>query len=729
MTRRRRRDVGLVLGLCWLAAGLASSARAAGTKRPITADDLLRFTWAADPRIAPDGSRVAFVKVAVDAEKDEYVTSIWLVPVPARGQGVEPRRLTNGPRDTAPRWSPDGTRLIFTRTTEKDGKPQPPQVYQLSLAGGEPRPLTDLPKGASSPVWSPDGKTIAFLSGTTSEDLDQAKRVKKGEKPERKSDVRIVTREEFRRDNAGYRDFLHPNHIWTIPVSGPGDSSTDALPEPRRLTSGPFDESEPTWSRDAKQLFFVSDRDLESYHRPDRSAIYVIAADGGAVRKVAGIAGNVQDLALSPDGKQLAFRGTLGEPARSFAQPDLYVADATPSATPRNVTSGFDGDIGSGLAGDQHPPRGAARALPVWNRDQTAIIDVASERGRANLVTIDVASAKIANLTGADQEVMAFTASTDGSRLAVLAATATEPGEVFLVQPGSGTPERLTSLNAKLFAELDITPPEEIEYASFDGLKIHAWVQKPPGFRPGTRYPLILNIHGGPHSAYGHTFSHEFHMMAARGYVVLYPNPRGSSSYGTEFGNIIQYRYPGDDYKDLMAGVDELERRGIADPKRLGVTGGSGGGLLTNWTITQTDRFAAAVSQRSIADWSAWWYTADFTLFQPRWFRSAPFRDPQEYAARSPLTFVEKVKTPLMLIEGESDFRTPPAAGGEAMFRALKLLKKPVVMVRFPGEPHELSRSGKPWHRVERLEHIVNWFDKYLLGKSMPQYDLPAVTE
>ena len=473
----------------------------------------------------------------------------------------------------------------------------------------------------------------------------------------------------------------------------------------------------------------MSDRDLEPYHRPDRSAVYGIPAEGGPIRKVAGIPGAAQDLAVSPDGKRLAFRGTLGEPARSFAQPDLYVVDATPGAVPRNVTASFDGDIGSGLTGDQHPPRGAARAVPVWSRDQTAIVDVAAERGRANLVSIDVASGKVTSLTRADQEVIAFTASADGSRLAVLAATATAPGDLFLVQPGSGPPQRLTSLNAKLFAELDITPPEEIEYASFDGQKIHAWIQKPAGFRAGTRYPLILNIHGGPHAAYGHTFSHEFHLMAARGYVVLYPNPRGSSSYGPEFGNIIQYRYPGDDYKDLMAGVDELEQRGIADPKRLGVTGGSGGGLLTNWTITQTDRFAAAVSQRSIADWSAWWYTADFTLFQPRWFRSPPFRDPEEYAARSPLTYVEKVKTPLMLIEGESDYRTPPGAGGEAMFRALKFLKKPVVMVRFPGEPHELSRSGKPWHRVERLEHIVNWFDKHLLGKSMPQYDLPAVTE
>jgi dipeptidyl aminopeptidase/acylaminoacyl peptidase len=359
----------------------------------------------------------------------------------------------------------------------------------------------------------------------------------------------------------------------------------------------------------------------------------------------------------------------------------------------------------------------------LWAPDGNAIIDGVSRHGRTNLERFALSDGQVTAVTKGDHEVAQFTASADGTKLALLVSTLTNIGDIFVTDVAGGSHKELTHVNQGLFEELNLTPPEEITYASFDGKKIPAWIQKPPNFDAKTKYPLILNIHGGPHAAYGHTFFHEMQWMAAKGYIVLYPNPRGSSSYGQEFGNIIQYRYPGDDYKDLMAGVDELNRRGYVDPKRMGVTGGSGGGLLTNWVITQTDRFAAAVAQRSIADWAAWWYSADFTLYQPRWFKDAPFRGPSEYVERSPLTYVQKIKTPLMLIEGEADYRTPPAAGGEAMFRALNLLQKPVVMVRFPGESHELSRSGKPWHRIERLQHIVNWFDKYLQGRAMPQYD------
>jgi dipeptidyl aminopeptidase/acylaminoacyl peptidase len=305
-----------------------------------------------------------------------------------------------------------------------------------------------------------------------------------------------------------------------------------------------------------------------------------------------------------------------------------------------------------------------------------------------------------------------------------LVSTQTNIGDLFVLPSasGGGEPQQITRVNDRLFKTLKLAEAEEIWWSSFDGQRIQGWLMHPPDFDKTKKYPFILEIHGGPHSAYGNTFTHEFQWMAAKGYVVLFPNPRGSSNYGQEFGNIIQYRYPGDDYKDLMAGVDAIVERGYIDEKRLGVTGGSGGGLLTNWTITQTTRFAAAVSQRSIADWYGFWFTADFTLFTPFWFRKAPWDDPADFTARSPITHVSKVKTPLMLVDGDDDLRTPPSDGGEMMFRALKYLKVPTVMVRFPGETHELSRSGKPKHRVERLQHIVGWFEHWLNGQKDPQY-------
>jgi dipeptidyl aminopeptidase/acylaminoacyl peptidase len=288
---------------------------------------------------------------------------------------------------------------------------------------------------------------------------------------------------------------------------------------------------------------------------------------------------------------------------------------------------------------------------------------------------------------------------------------------------------QLTHVNDQLLSKLNLTEPEEIWYESFDGKRIEAWVQKPPNFDPNKKYPLILNIHGGPHVAYGHIFDHEFQWMAAKGYVVLYPNPRGSTSYGQEFGNIIQYHYPGDDYKDLMAGVDEAIKSGYIDDKKLGVTGGSGGGLLTNWVVGQTNRFAAAVAQRDIASWEDWWYSWDFAIFHPTWFKVPPFEDPQEYRARSPINYIKNVTTPMMFILGEADYRTPPGSGGEQMFRALKFRKIPTVMVRFPNESHELSRAGQPWHRMERLQHIVGWFDHWLMGVPKPEYEVAPQEE
>ncbi len=710
------------------------AAPAFAQKRNITEKDLFNFVWIGDPQVSPDGSRVAFVRVTVNDKKDGYNTAIWTV-VTASG---ETRQLTNGPRDSTPRWSPDGKYLLFVRAPEVSGRTEPPQLFMLAMAGGEPFQFTSLPRGAGGPQWSPDGKMIAFYNSATPEELAKAAAAKNpppGQStpgqptpsptpPERESDVRVINRAVYRLNGGGYLDFKHPQHIWVVTAPKTGDEKVT----PKQLTSGRYDESGAFWARDSSRIYFESDQLDEPYYELPKTDIYSVSLTGGSPSKLTSFDMGAGSFTLSPDGKQLAFIGAVSQPIRSYSQPDLWVMEMKEGAKPRNLTADFDFDIGSGLTGDNVAPRAGGGSLPVWSSDARSITVVYAKHGKTNLGSFDVASGKVSDVTTGNHAVVNYRALPDASKFVLLISTPTRIGDLFWLDKPGAQPRQLTRINDELFAKLNLTEPEEIWHNSFDGRKIQVWVQKPPDFDPNKKYPLILNIHGGPHAAYGFIFDHEFQWMAAKGYVVLYPNPRGSTSYGQEFGNIIQHNYPGDDYKDLMAGVDELLRRGYIDEKKLGVTGGSGGGLLTNWTIGQTTRFAAAVSQRDIASWTDWWYTADFTLFQPSWFKAPPFEDPEDYRRRSPITYVNKIQTPLMLILGETDYRTPTGPGGEAMFRALKYRRIPTVMVRFPNESHDLSRSGQPWHRIERLQHIVGWFDKWLMGASKPEYDIGETT-
>ena len=712
-----------------VALALLFAAPLAAQKRGITETDLFKFVWVADPQISPDGTRIAFVRVTVDEKADQYATDIWIAPT---DRSEPPRKLTGGTRDTAPRWSPDGARLAFTRAIEQNGRPQPPQIYVMSMRlGGEARAITEIPRGASNPVWSPDGQLIAFSSTARVEELKTApKPGEEKDKPTnsssgtpapatpRVSDMRVITTAVYRANGVadfGYVDLDRPAHIWTVTVPD-GDAP---LATPRQITAGEFAESNFSWSPDGSRIFFVSTRLKEAYYYPNDSDLYSISLSGGEPTQVASIDGTIGDYAFAPNGKQIAFVGTLhGNPVRSYSQSDLFVADLPTvtgaASTPRNLTQSYDYDVDGGLGGDQRAPRGAMPAGPVWMADGRSILIKVGEQGDANIKRVDAASGKLDAVTKGNHDIMAFTVDDRVQKLAVVYSTQTVLGDLRTVDSASGAMTTISSLNEDLFKGLTLSEPEEIWYSSFDGKKIQGWILKPPDFDKSRKYPLILEIHGGPHSAYGNTFTHEFQWMAAKGYVVLFTNPRGSSNYGQEFGNIIQFKYPGDDYKDLMAGVDEIVKRGYVDETRMGVTGGSGGGLLTNWVVTQTQRFKAAVSQRDISDWANFWYTADFWLFNPSWFRAAPFEDPQDFAQRSPITHVKNITTPLMFILGDEDWRTPPSAGGEQLFRALKYLKRETVMVRFPDENHELSRSGKPWHRVERLQQIVGWMDKWL---------------
>jgi dipeptidyl aminopeptidase/acylaminoacyl peptidase len=712
----------------------------AASKRAITETDLLKFTWIADPQISPDGASVTFVKIVVNEKENRYETSLYRVPA----NGGEPRRLTSGIRDAGPRWSPDGKSIAFVRSIEKDGKPQAGQIYLLRMDGGEARPLTDLPRGASGPEWSPDGKRIAFVATTaderraaienagraapeTGKAADERRPAERHEAQgagvgprDRVSDVKVITRAVYRANgNPGWVDDEHHAHVFVVRVpEEPADK-----PVPEQITDGEFSERGLAWSPDGTKVYFTSTRVAEPYYDPQHSELYSVPSSGGSITKVAAIAGTITDESISPDGKRIAFLGTLhGNPVRSYSQPDLFVTDAVPGATPKNLTADYDFDVLGGIGGDQGAPRGNNPKPIVWSADGSSVIISSAERGSSNLKRVNVATGKMEPITEGAQDVVAYTASKDGATIAATLSTQTNIGDVSVIDVAHPAPRAITHVNDELFKDIQQSEPEEITYTSFDGKKIQGWILKPTDFDASKKYPMILEIHGGPHSAYGNVYTHEFQWMAAKGYVVLFTNPRGSTSYGQDFGNIIQYHYPGDDYKDLMAGVDEVVKRGYVDANRLGVTGGSGGGLLTDWTITQTQRFKAAVAQRDIADWSGFWYTADFTLFQPTWFRKAPWEDPQDYAARSPITHVANVTTPLMLVLGDADYRTPPADGGEQMFRALKYRKIPTVMVRFPRETHELSRSGEPFHRIERLRHIVGWMDQWLAGKKNAAY-------
>ena len=728
-------------------------------KRNITEKDLFDFVWIGDSQISPDGTRVAFVRVTVNEKKEGYNTSIWSVPVAG---GEEPHQLTKGDHDAVPRWSPDGKFLLFVRATEKDGKPEPPQLSILPMAGGDSFVFTDLPKGASNPVWAPDGKSIAFTSDTNADDLAKQEKKKRKEEElkkavsesspsprptsvagivdpdpqtaatkkaeaeaEHESDVRVITRAVYREDDAGYADPKHPQHVWVVTAPHTADEKV----QPNQLTFGRFNEGSIVWSKDSGQIYFTSLRVDEPYYELPRTDLYSIAASGGEPAKLNSIDMDIDNLSLSPDGRRIAFVASATQPVNSYTQPDLWIVDLKPNAKPRNLTANFDFDVGSGVFGDSPAPRGGGRNLPIWTADGRSVIEVYGKEGKTILASFDIQTGAETDLTRGNQAVVRFRGSADASKIVYTVSTPTRINDLFVIDRGGGEPRQLTNVNDVLFTKLNLTEPEEIHYKTFDGKTIQAWVQKPPDFTAAKKYPLILNIHGGPHAAYGYIFGHEFQWMAAKGYVVLYPNPRGSTTYGQDFGNVIQFHYPGDDYKDLMAGVDDVIRRGYIDDKKLGVTGGSGGGLLTNWVVGQTNRFAAAVSQRDIASWEAWWYSADFTLFQPTWFKAPPFDNEQEFKARSPLAYIKNVQTPMMFILGEADYRTPPGAGGEEMFRALKFRKIPTVMVRFPNESHELSRSGQPWHRIERLENIVGWFDRWLMGIPKPEYEVAPQAE
>jgi dipeptidyl aminopeptidase/acylaminoacyl peptidase len=429
----------------------------------------------------------------------------------------------------------------------------------------------------------------------------------------------------------------------------------------------------------------------------------------------------VRAFAEAPDGAFAVLGKVHDDAYHSYDQMDvLRFAGAWPMREPVRLNATRDHAFGEGLSGDQHPPRGGGDLPFAFDADGRSLVTLATREGAALLVRVDGGSGKLEELTPADRDVVCGTTTPDSARWALTIGSQLTPGDVVMLERPGNTRRTLHAPNDALLGSVALGQPHELRVRSFDGTMIHGWYLTPPD-HDGPPLPLILQIHGGPHAAYGHAFFHEFHVLAGAGYAVLFINPRGSTSYGEAFADMIQYRYPGDDYHDLMAAVDALIERGVVDPKRLGVTGGSGGGLLTNWVIAKTNRFAAAATQRCVSDWTAMAWSSDFAFFTPFWFRRQPWENPEEWLERSPVRYAADVTTPLMVIHSEEDWRTP-IAQGEAMFRALKQQGKTAVMIRFPGENHELTRSGFPMHRVQNQQHLRAWFDHWLHGVPAPQY-------
>lgn len=685
----------------------------APARRPIEPVDLFKISLVSDPRISPDGTRIACVVTTLDKAADTYHAAIWIAP----RDGGDPVRLTAGTaRDTTPRWSPDGTKIAFVSNRAPAipaDKPAPepgkadepdtdsakplPQIWVISVRGGEAEQITHRAHGASDPAWSPDGATIAFLA--TTEPADDPEHRWSPEPPKPIADERIIDRLRYRHDGRGF--IAHRfEQIWTVPANGG---------EPTLLTGGDTDAATIAWSPDGSRIAFVSNR-TEGRHVNSVYAIYTVPARGGEIRPVVELDAIFFAPAWSPDGTRLAFLGHLD----SFTNGRNSTLWTVPAAggEPVNHTAAHDRSLEDAGMSDVYA---GADQRPIWAPDGSAVFVLASDQGATHICRVNLDDNSVTQVTSGDRRLTGFDLTPDGKALAFIAGDSAHPFELFTARTTGRDERQLSDHNREFLAEVALSPAEELRFQSQSGdLEIQGWILKPPGFKAGVKYPLILQIHGGPHAMYGHALFHEMQLMAARGYVVLLTNPRGSSGYGESFATCTAGNWGDADTPDVLGGLDAILDLGYIDQDRVGVTGGSYGGYLTNWIIGHSDRFRAAVTQRCVSNFMSMYGTSDigFDFGEYEW-GGTPWANPDRLTKHSPITYVEQMRTPLLIIHNESDLRCP-IEQAEQLFVALKRLNMDVAFVRFPEEDHNLSRTGKPSRRLARLHHLIGWFDSHL---------------
>ncbi len=678
-----RKLCALYFGIGFLYLGsLGSHPARAQTKRGVTAEDYLSFKFVGDPHISPDGKVVVYVLTTIDQKKNRRESSIWVVP--ADGSAA-PRRLSaEGFSSNSPRWSPDGTTVAILSARSSDlpaGETPKSQIYLLSMAGGgEAIALTKLKNGVQSYQWSPEGSRIVVVS--TSGPMDGVATA------DRKSDVRHYTHIQYKFNDSGWFDDKR-RHLWVVSVPGG---------EVKQITEGQdWNDTDPQWSPDGTRIAFVSDRTGKAYDDSHNTDVWVIPAAGGTLTKISDHAFEDENPRWSPDGKQILFTGQTA--IHQF--PKLYFADSSGSVPSQLAVKDFDM-----IAGEL---RWQARGSVLFS---------AGVKGETHIFRADPVAHTFSAATSGPRGIHAFDVNESTGKMVYLANDFQHLDDLYISNLDGSGERQLTHVNSELWAQLELQPVERLEYKSTDGWAVEGFFVKPLGWQAGKKYPMVLVIHGGPEGMFGVDWYHEFQVYAAKGWAVFYCNPRGSTGYGEKFERGEINNWGGMDYQDIMAGVDAaLKQYPWVDANDLGVTGGSYGGYMTNWIVSHTNRFKAAVTLRSISNFISDDGTRDGAYGHEDYFKGIVFDDYDQYWDASPLKYAHNVRTPTLILHSDNDFRVP-IEQGEQWFRALQHYGVPSEIVFFPRENHNLTRTGEPKHLVESLNWQLYWFDRYLNGNS-----------
>lgn len=665
-------------------------------KRRITPEDLYRFKLISDCKISPDGDHIVYCLHRVEKKTEKKFANLWIVPT----DGGSARQFTYGDHsDTQPRWTPDGKEIAFI-SNRKDEKQ--PQIHIIPFGGGEARQVTDIKGEFGNFEWSPDGKKLVFMF--RKKDEEDIQREKDEQKKKLGVVSRHITRVFYKLDAKG---FLPKErwHIWIVDSrSGKGKQLTQ---------SSVYDEWFPSWSPDGKEVVFCSNRTKDPDLDPDVIDLFVIPSGGGALRKIPTPIGPKEIPVFSPDGKWIAYYGLEGR-GQYWRNIGLWIVPANGKAKARNLTGKFDFNVSTWTINDLpgNPPE-----MPItWSKDGKRLYFPVAKHGNGFLksMALDGSRKSLEVVIGDEGVVGACDFNKDQSKLCYFRGDMKNLGDVWVCDMTTGRSHRLTQVNENLLKSIDLGKIEEVWFKGAAKNDLQGWILKPPGFNKKRKYPSILEIHGGPYVQYGNFFMHEFYYLAAQGYVVYFSNPRGGQGYGEKHSRAIYNNWGTADYEDLMAWTDFVQRKPYIDKKRMGVTGGSYGGYMTNWIIGQTSRFAAAVTQRSVSNLISMYGSSDFNwAFQYELGNQPPWENFKNYWRQSPIKYIGNAKTPTLVIHSEQDLRCAMEQG-EQVFVALKKLGVDTELVRFPDEPHGLSRGGRTDRRIERLKHILRWFDRYL---------------